>query len=255
MDQRMNPTPELAWAAGLFDGEGSVSTYVPRHRRSPRRQMQISQAGPPGKKPLVLVRFQEIVGGLGNITGPYRGYLYYWKITKKDEVDEVGDLLWPYLGQEKRRQFATAALRITRTTPGPVESPHLPDPILEASWAAGLFDGERTISLVRRPPRREPAGVAMSLPQASSSGVPEKLLRFRAAVAGVGGIGGPYAPRSPWPRLPHYQWATGDRHKVTTVARILWPSLGAIKRRSLSAAATFLDPDFQEWSAGRIQSG
>ena len=72
----------LAWAAGLYDGEGSSSMFVPRRRKAARRQIQVSQAGPPDEIPLVLLRFRDIVGE-GNITGPYRGYLYYWKTTRK----------------------------------------------------------------------------------------------------------------------------------------------------------------------------
>ena len=66
----------IAWAAGLHDGEGSASTYLPRNRLTRRRQMQVSQGGIPGQLPHVLVRFQTAVGGGGSITGPYRGYLY-----------------------------------------------------------------------------------------------------------------------------------------------------------------------------------
>ena len=66
---------DFAWAAGLFDGEGSTSTYVPKGKTYPRRQMAVSQGGLPAQVPAVLTRFKGIVG-VGNITGPYEG-LYY----------------------------------------------------------------------------------------------------------------------------------------------------------------------------------
>src|SRR5688572_22806204 len=107
----------VAWAAAIFDGEGSTSTYIPKGSKSPRRQMAVSQGGPPEQKPAVLLRFRDVVG-VGNVTGPYRNGLYYWKITKKDDVDLVGAMLWHALSGEKRRQFAAAATRIERAVPG-----------------------------------------------------------------------------------------------------------------------------------------
>ena len=88
------PNDLIAWAAGLYDGDGSASMYVPRQRKTARRQMQVSQGGVPGIQPAVLVRFREIVRE-GNITGPYGGDLYYWKTMRKDAVDEIARTLWP----------------------------------------------------------------------------------------------------------------------------------------------------------------
>jgi hypothetical protein len=51
--------PEIAWAAGLFEGEGSIT-----HVRG-RTQLRIQMADPE-----VLERFLEIVG-VGKIYGPY----------------------------------------------------------------------------------------------------------------------------------------------------------------------------------------
>ena len=132
---------DVAWAAGLFDGEGSTSTYVPKGKTRPRRQMAVSQGGLPGHVPAVLTRFKGIVG-VGNVTGPYRDGLYYWKTTRKDAVDFVGALLWPYLGGVKRKQFAAAAGRMNRALPGSLED--VCDREFESAWAAGLFDGEGT---------------------------------------------------------------------------------------------------------------
>jgi hypothetical protein len=81
----------LAWAAGLYDGEGSCSAYLPKDRRTYRRQMAVSQGGVPGQLPEVLTRFRAAVLGVGNITGPYRGYLYYWKTSRKDALAFVDD--------------------------------------------------------------------------------------------------------------------------------------------------------------------
>src|SRR6202158_5132369 len=177
----------LAWAAGIFDGEGSTSTYLTKPKLTPRRQMAVSQGGLPDDTPAVLLRFREIVGG-GSITGPDDG-LYYWKITKKDDVDFVGAMLWRYLSREKRQQFAAAAIRMDRSLPGPVDGSGGRD--FEAAWASGLFDGEGTFGAYARPHTRASwRGAQMSVAQASATVVPETLLRFRSAV-GVGTLMGP----------------------------------------------------------------
>jgi hypothetical protein len=234
---------EFAWAAGLFDGEGSTSTYVPKGKTYPRRQMAVSQGGLPGQVPAVLARFHAVVG-VGNITGPYEG-LYYWKTTRKDAVDLVGALLWPYLSGEKRRQFAEAATRMDRAIPGSLD--YRPVREFESAWASGLFDGEGTFgaypSARMRPSWR---GVSMEIPQASATTVPEALLRFR-DVVGVGTVSGPRIVRSPWSRLPQYRWQASGRHVVSAAIKVIWPWLSPVKRSEIRAAMAHLDTDVGDW--------
>jgi hypothetical protein len=218
----MVSTPEyFAWAAGLYDGEGSASMYVPRDRKTARRQMQVSQAG--DAPPEVLIRFREIVAE-GNVTGPYRGYLFYWKTTRKDAIDKIALALWPYLSGEKRSQFEAMTIAARRSLP------RLPDPSrsarTELAWAAGLFDGEGSASICGPASRQY---VQLEIPQSSAGAMPETLQRFRAAV-GAGWLNGPYPPRSPWSRLPQYRWTLGAREDVGRVLSLLWPHLSAVKR-------------------------
>ena len=205
--------------------------------------MAVSQGGVPGHTPAVLVRFKEIVQ-VGSITGPYDG-LYYWKISKKDDVDLVGRTLWPYLSAEKRAQFAAAAIRMDRAIPGPTDGTGARG--FESAWAAGLFDGEGTFgayaSTRMRPSWR---GVSMSIPQASATVIPDTLLRFRAAV-GVGTVTGPRMVPSPWSRLPQYRWQATGRHVCTAAIRVIWPWLGPVKRAEIRAATEHLDASAAEW--------
>lgn len=147
--------------------------------------MQISQAGN-GAHPEVLVRFREIVGS-GSITGPYRGYLYYWKTTRTDVIDEIAAALWPYLSADKRSQLEATAAAVGRHYSGPAIRARG----TEAAWAAGLFDAEGSLWVAKdercRPDWR---GVAMELAQASAKGVPDALCRFN-DIVGVGHISGP----------------------------------------------------------------
>ena len=234
----------LAWAAGLYDGEGSSSMFVPRQRKTARRQIQVSQAGPTDAIPVALVRFREIVGE-GSITGPYRGYLYYWKTTRKHAVDKVATDLWPYLGDEKRRQFMemsrAARWNLERLLPAQVRLAET-----ERAWAAGLFDGEGSISVSRR--RSDPSwrGLGMELPQSSGDGVPAILGRFAAAVS-VGSVSGARRSSSGWSRLPQYRWQVSGRHQVSTVVKVLWQHLGPVKRVKIAAHRDLLDVDCLPW--------
>ena len=239
----MGPRPQdIAWAAGIFDGEGSTSTFVPKGRKTPRRQMAVSQGGVPGQIPALLARFKDTVG-LGNVTGPYHG-LYYWKISTKDDVDLVGEMLWPYLSADKRTQFTAAAIRVRHPVPA---SQITSVREFESAWAAGLFDGEGTFGAYRgarmRPSWR---GVSMSIPQASAIAIPEPLLRFRAAVS-VGSVTGPRIVPSPWSVLPQYQWRATGRHVCTAAIKVIWPWLGPVKRAEIRAATAYLDSDVEDW--------
>lgn len=234
---------DLAWAAGIFDGEGSTSTYLTKPNKIPRRQMAVSQGGLPGQTPTVLLRFKEIVR-VGSITGPYDG-LYYWKISTKDDVDVVGRMLWRHLSRDKRQQFAAAAIRMRRSLPGPIDDVGGRD--FEAAWAAGLFDGEGTFGAYAKPHMRPSwRGAQMSIPQASATNVPETLLRFRAAV-GIGTVTGPRIVPSTWSRLPQYRWQANGRHVCSAAIKVIWPWLGPVKRAQISAAMEHLDPGVEDW--------
>jgi hypothetical protein len=230
----------IAWAAGLYDGEGSCSAYLPRRRKAYRRQMAVSQGGDPGRPPLVLLGFRSAVGGVGNITGPYRGYLFYWKTTRIDTIDNVATTLWPFLGQEKREQFLVAS----RLTLGHLAleraSGRAHSDATERAWAAGFFDGVGSVTVgggtFERNGYRQPS---MEIPQSSAQGVPDSLLRFQ-LVVGAGSITGPHPPRNPWARLPSYRWEVGGHRRVETVCGLLWPWLGSTKRSQIEWALSLV---------------
>jgi hypothetical protein len=209
--------------------------------------MALSQGGLPGRTPSVLLRFKEIVQ-VGNITGLYDG-LYYWKITKNDDVDVVGALLWRHLSDDKRRQFAAAAIRMERSSPGPLDDMAGRD--FEAAWAAGLFDGEGTFgAYAKARVRRSWRCAQMSVAQASATVVPETLLRFRSAV-GVGTVTGPRIVPSPWSRLPQYRWRANGRHVCSAAIKVLWPWLGPVKGAEIRAAIAHLDQGAEDWMSDR----
>lgn len=229
----------LAWAAGFYDGEGSSSMYIPRQRRTARRQIQVSQSGRGGIVPPALVQFREIVGE-GNVTGPYRDSLYYWKTTRMETIDAVARGLWPYLGAGKREQFVSMTERARRALP------KLPADVrtirTERAWAAGFFDGEGSLWIARTPCAQKWRGLALELPQSSEAGVPDTLRRFL-AIVGAGSISGPRRQRNRWSRLPQYRWQLTGRYQVSAVIRCLWPFLATVNRGRVLAVRDLLDPE------------
>jgi hypothetical protein len=99
-----------AWAAGLWDGEGSA--YLLDHRSHAGRrigELALTQSQD-GAAPEVLHRFVAVVGG-GQIYGPYRQQgatrdVYRWKVAAQTDIDPVIAALWPWLSDVKRRQAA-----------------------------------------------------------------------------------------------------------------------------------------------------
>jgi len=233
----------IAWAAGLYDGEGSCSAYLPKRRKTYRRQMAVSQGGDPGKPPLVLLGFKSAVNGVGNITGPYREYLFYWKTTQIEVIESIAAALWPFLGQEKREQYLRASRMVGRPCSLDLAKPRFLSDGTERAWAAGFFDGEGTAGVGggrrKKTAYRQPS---MEIPQSSARGVPDSLVRFQLAV-GAGSITGPHPPRNPWARLPSYRWALSGHRKVEMVAGILWPWLGSVKRSQI------------EWTLSVVHAG
>lgn len=231
----------LAWAAGFYDGEGSCSSYLPKRRKSYRRQMAVSQGGEEVLPPTVLTRFRRILGGHGNITGPYRGYLYYWKTTRAGLIDEIAASLWPFLCDEKRTQY-TEATRLVRRV-APLVTPFGGSGDVALAWAAGFFDGEGTVSIsARKGGRPAYRSISMEIPQSSANGTPEALDRFR-SIVGRGSVTGPHEPRSPWSKLPSYRWEAGGHFNVEAVAAQIWPWLGAERRNRI------------DWALGRVHEG
>ena len=92
---------DIAWAAGLFDGEGSVIYTNPKDRPNPRIQLTLSMTDKNAVE-----KFQAIVGTGSIITFHYnkeKGYLRQWKwsVEKGTDVAKTIKLLGPYLVTKK----------------------------------------------------------------------------------------------------------------------------------------------------------
>ena len=101
---------ELAWYAGLVDGEGTFGIQRQKGRRS---EIPHIQAGQVDRR--VLDRFRAAVG-VGKVYGPYAprhpGHsLYcYYRATGIDATKQAHELLAPYLSQAKQ-ELAEKALK------------------------------------------------------------------------------------------------------------------------------------------------
>jgi hypothetical protein len=101
----------FAWAAGLFDGEGSTELHT---RRTPDHtwfslRSRVSQCDAQGV-PAVLQRFRAVVG-CGRIDGPTSGEGYdnaYKCEIGADDTLRVLAKIWPWLGTVKRVQALEA---------------------------------------------------------------------------------------------------------------------------------------------------
>jgi hypothetical protein len=115
---------ELAWAAGFFDGEGSVSRMYPsRNKRNKKgeqypsgekgyMQIQVAQREDNAE---VLHRFAAAVG-VGSVRGPYGPYKgasinakpYYLFGVYTKTAEAVLDAIWPWLSSRKRADALAA---------------------------------------------------------------------------------------------------------------------------------------------------
>lgn len=95
---------DLAWAAGLFEGEGSFSTRRKSRDRGLLARMQMTDED-------VVRRFHSIIR-VGNVTGPYfakgKKPIWIWQVGSFEGVQHVVASLWEWL--QSRRRWRSAYL-------------------------------------------------------------------------------------------------------------------------------------------------
>jgi len=93
----------------------------------------------------------------------------------------------------------------------------------ELAWAAGFFDGDGWTARVAH---RSTGRAMAQINQASATGVPEVLVRFQAAVGGLGHIRGPKRKKG---RKDLYCWFSTKRGVIEDIGRSLGPWLSPDK--------------------------
>jgi hypothetical protein len=103
---------KLAWAAGFFDGEGCFS-FTDKAAYASVSIVQVE------RRPLE--RFQDAIGGLGTIYGPYfklypgrmsKQPWHQYRAYRREHVQAIAALLWFKLGETKRQQAKTVLLKL-----------------------------------------------------------------------------------------------------------------------------------------------
>jgi hypothetical protein len=219
---------DRAWAAGFFDGEGWANAVSQRSRRTRQPQAQINQGGL-GGPPEVLLRFQDIVG-VGRVSlADAKTNLYRWTVSSRSGVTATYEALRPWLGGVKHAQLVHA---LGIPAGGPFVRFDSGDESTHVAWAAGLFDGEGSVYLLRH---RTHAGYFVVEAAVTQSGfkLPQVLARFQ-EVAGFGSVGGPYDQEKA--TMPVYRWKACRRIQVEDLVSRLWPWLGAVKRIQATTA-------------------
>jgi hypothetical protein len=102
----------------------------------------------------------------------------------------------------------------------------------ELAWAAGFFDGEGWTNAVGHQRRRTTQPMAR-VNQAGTQGMPAVLIRFQAALGGLGRIGGPYVM---YGRKDLYRWHVSSRGDVELLHHLLLPWLGQVKLNEFAEA-------------------
>lgn len=98
---------DRAWAAGLYDGEGSTSPFRGPWVHGKARIYVRCHLGQ--KDPGVLLKFHSIVK-VGSIRERVmnRAPFHDWTCQTMKDVLTVENLLWPHLGEVKRNQLRRA---------------------------------------------------------------------------------------------------------------------------------------------------
>lgn len=104
---------DLAWAAGFFDGEGSVGAYKSGRTFYLSAGYKYPKVSVTNTDLELLEKFQRIVG-LGKIYGPRKLEKAHWKprydyrLDGFENVQKLFDLLYLYLGTFKIERFEEA---------------------------------------------------------------------------------------------------------------------------------------------------
>lgn len=98
---------ELAWAAGLFEGEGTITRMTAKSSQTRFNAAVIMTDED------VLRRFSEVVG-LGKLYGPYQPTnpkakpIWRWTLRRYTELVELYELIGPWMGQRRSARFVSA---------------------------------------------------------------------------------------------------------------------------------------------------
>jgi hypothetical protein len=117
---------EVAWAAGLFEGEGCISATKDVRKYGGISWYPNLTLGMTDKD--VVERFQRIVGvGVLYVRqwpGEKKKDLWVWSVQNRADFEKVMELLQPWFGERRLQQLASVRERADGLLHGPPTPPH-----------------------------------------------------------------------------------------------------------------------------------
>ena len=231
----------LAWAAGFFDGEGTTFAKSDRDRPGYHQLcVSVPQAGT--STPLVLERFRTAMFGMGRIDPPSKSGAYLWRARGFVDAQQTVIVLWPYLGEVKRRQAGRAMGLVAQQYQNGAYRPRSPktSPLLvghrvrrasdrsrlDRAWAAGFLDAEGCFGLARAWTRRDGSPwyrIRASASQKGEIGRPPEVLERLLRVTGLGRIERHGEPDD-------FKWVVEGVPGIQHVLTVVGPWLSSVKR-------------------------
>jgi hypothetical protein len=101
---KINDPKWIAWAAGLFEGEGTIFEVIrqgDKHRTyNVRLQMQMTDKD-------VVLKFDEVLNCIGHVyyvrsRNKKHKDLWKWHLSRRQDCKKVIELFWPYLGERRK---------------------------------------------------------------------------------------------------------------------------------------------------------
>ena len=101
---------DIVWAAGLFEGEGSICT---KQQRTNQRVIKIAMTDKD-----VMQRFVNVIG-YGNLHGPHiwgtNKPIWQWECCKKVEVLRILKMFLPHFGKRRSEKAIEAITHLNET--------------------------------------------------------------------------------------------------------------------------------------------
>lgn len=126
MQRKITRNEEIAWAAGLFEGEGCWNAYV---RRSGKIQAQARLSSTDQD---VVEKFARIVG-IGNVTGPRQNKnkpqwkpVYEWCVYEIANVRALIEMFRPWMGERRLAKAEEVLVRAIDVLPHNAKKTHCP---------------------------------------------------------------------------------------------------------------------------------
>ena len=235
-------SPEYAWVAGLFEGEGSV---IISSKRQGERRLDITNT-----QADVLERVRNVTGRGAvrvedNPSRPaHHKVRLVWQVWTWRDICEVVGQIYPVLGVRRRQRvrelIARPPSRMLVTDaegrrsyqpacrpPVLTENPDVPENVWIA-WAAGVFEGEGSAVCAPMGGRRRGLQRRLQVPMSDRDVLDQ--LRVVLNAGSVRSVKVPSHTKKGSPRKPMFIWTCGRWTDIVRICNAILPWLGERRR-------------------------